>query len=268
MSPEQLRSARDVDLRTDLWSLGVILHELLSNRLPFDGETVPELCAAILTAPAAPVRRHAAHVPEALERVIAKCLKKDPTDRYASAVELAGALEPFASDAMQGVARRMARITPPGSRASLAGATGKYETRAPRASPGEAACTEVAQEPPHAESKEEEAVHDIAIDSAFVAKNRWPWAAGALVALAGLLVAVAWPTTPVALEAEARGVPTPQIRTVTSTPSATVALPVVPVPSVSSAPSARPSGRLLKPARPSPPSVVPTTSESDYGGRK
>src|SRR5262249_27319450 len=78
MSPEQIRRTRDVDTRTDIWALGVILHELVSGRPPFEAESVVGLCAKIATEPLVGLRQLRPDVPEALESAIARCLEKDP----------------------------------------------------------------------------------------------------------------------------------------------------------------------------------------------
>lgn len=92
MSPEQLRSSRDVDERTDVWSIGVIAYELIAGRPPFDFGNVPELCAAILGAPAPSLKAARPSVPAALDAVVARCLQKDPDQRYADVHQLADAL--------------------------------------------------------------------------------------------------------------------------------------------------------------------------------
>ncbi|MGO8996688.1 MAG: serine/threonine-protein kinase [Polyangiaceae bacterium] len=94
MSPEQMRASRQVDSRSDTWSLGVCLYELLTARTPFEGATYPELCSMVLNEPPSPMP---SDIPRGLTRVIVRCLQKDPRRRYADVAELALALEEFAS---------------------------------------------------------------------------------------------------------------------------------------------------------------------------
>jgi serine/threonine-protein kinase len=96
MSPEQMRSSRDVDSQTDLWALGIILFELIAGRTPFQGESVPELAVKVVTEPAPAIRTFRPDVPGALEAIVLKCLEKDRRQRYRNVGELALALLPFA----------------------------------------------------------------------------------------------------------------------------------------------------------------------------
>ncbi len=82
MPPEQMQSARDVDLRGDIWGLGVVLHELITGKLPFTGETMPELVLKIATGTPTPLRDMVPDAPAALQSVILKCLEKDRGQRY------------------------------------------------------------------------------------------------------------------------------------------------------------------------------------------
>jgi serine/threonine-protein kinase len=91
MSPEQLVSAGSVDLRSDLWAMGVVLYELLSGRHPFTASSMPELVALILDKKHEPISGLA---PE-LQAAIDTCLQKDRTKRYANVAELARALAAF-----------------------------------------------------------------------------------------------------------------------------------------------------------------------------
>jgi serine/threonine-protein kinase len=96
MSPEQVRDARRVDGRTDIWALGVILQELITDAPVFHGESFPGVCAAIVADPPMPVRTMRPDVSPALEAIIGRCLEKDPKLRYQSVAELQAALAPLA----------------------------------------------------------------------------------------------------------------------------------------------------------------------------
>jgi serine/threonine protein kinase len=94
MSPEQMESSRSVDLRSDIWALGIILFELLTGRLPFDGETLPEVCIKIATQPPPPIRTVRPEVSPALEAALLRCLEKDRGRRFQNVAELSAALAP------------------------------------------------------------------------------------------------------------------------------------------------------------------------------
>jgi serine/threonine-protein kinase len=96
MAPEQIRSARDVDARADLWSLGIILHELLAGDVAFKADTVPELYVAILQSPPIRLRSVRPDIPPAIEALILRCLEKDPARRFRDVAELGSALFAFA----------------------------------------------------------------------------------------------------------------------------------------------------------------------------
>ena len=110
MSPEQMRSARDVDTRTDIWSLGVMLYEMITGRPPYAGDSIPALCAALLNDQPAPMQQLRPEVPPGLEEAVLRCLAKDRQRRFPTVSELARALAPFGSSASQIHVDRASRV--------------------------------------------------------------------------------------------------------------------------------------------------------------
>jgi serine/threonine-protein kinase len=91
MSPEQL-AGKKVDGRSDIFSLGVCLYELLSGEKPFTGDSVATLVTSIVNSPHRPLRQLDANIPEAVARVVDRALQKDPEKRYQRAKEMADEL--------------------------------------------------------------------------------------------------------------------------------------------------------------------------------
>ena len=118
MSPEQTESARDVDGRTDIWAIGVILFELLVGRVPFAGKTPIEVALKIVGHAAPRPRDFRADIPAPLESVVLKCLEKDPAARYANVGALAAALSPWVSAYARPSLERIARSPAPAEHAA------------------------------------------------------------------------------------------------------------------------------------------------------
>ncbi|HEY3234320.1 MAG TPA: serine/threonine-protein kinase [Polyangiaceae bacterium] len=95
MSPEQVRDAKTVDGRSDIWQLGVILHELLTGEPVFKADTLPGICAAIAADAPVPLREYRPDAPPELEAVVLRCLEKDPARRFQTVQEFRAALTPF-----------------------------------------------------------------------------------------------------------------------------------------------------------------------------
>lgn len=93
MPPEQARDAKNVDLRTDIYALGVTLYYFLTGKLPFEGETVIKLVMSKEKGQYAPVRKHNPQVPEKLELIVDKMIQKDKNHRYANCADLMADLD-------------------------------------------------------------------------------------------------------------------------------------------------------------------------------
>jgi serine/threonine-protein kinase len=107
MAPEQMRSTKDVDSRADVWSLGAVMYQLLTGRLPFTGDSLPTLCLSVLNDDPIPPNEFREDIPDGLAAVILRCLGKEPEARFSDVGELAAALGPFATPAGFGSVTRV-----------------------------------------------------------------------------------------------------------------------------------------------------------------
>lgn len=96
--PEQLRG-EDLDARTDMYAVGVMLYQLLTGRLPFEGKSMPQLIANTLEKHALSPRHYRKDIPSGLAKIILRCLEKQPSDRYRNYADLRRALVPYSSTA-------------------------------------------------------------------------------------------------------------------------------------------------------------------------
>jgi len=125
MSPEQMRSARDVDHRCDIWALGTILFELLTGRVAWPGENMAEVCVSVATDPTPSMRALRADLPPELDAIVMRCMEKNPDQRFATVVELASALAPFAPARSQLTLSRLMRLSGGAGSSLPADATGR-----------------------------------------------------------------------------------------------------------------------------------------------
>ena len=111
LSPEHVRDARDVDPRSDLWSLGAVVYHLLGGQPPFEGESVEAICAAILDRPLVPLAARGLAIPAEIDAILTRCLSRDRASRFSHAGDLAAAFAPYASERVRPLADLAQEIT-------------------------------------------------------------------------------------------------------------------------------------------------------------
>ncbi|MEY4545006.1 MAG: hypothetical protein RL685_1201 [Pseudomonadota bacterium] len=285
MSPEQMRSSKDVAASTDIWALGVILHELIAGDVPFTGSSVPEVLVKVMTEAPPPLRSLRPEVPEGLEGVVLRCLAKAPGERFSSMAALAVALTPYASAYTLGLQRRLhaSRSEPapaptaaaPSPAGAAAAPAGLAATRVHEATPAALAPTPPAHIQAAAVATPAQTSTDWAGETGARPRGAPPWrrlpfiAAAAGLALIGLLLLARYresfstrnatpddtataaapaPAAPAAATPPTAPVPAPE-------PAPSVTPAATPAPSTSATPPAaasRPSRRrpeAVKPAR-------------------
>jgi serine/threonine-protein kinase len=110
MAPEQIRAARDVDGRADIWALGVTLYQLLAQVPPFNTESLMVLITLVTMEQPTPLAEHRPDVPAGLAAVIMQCLEKDRTRRWPNVAALAAALAPYGNERARQYAARVASV--------------------------------------------------------------------------------------------------------------------------------------------------------------
>jgi len=110
MAPERIRDPSSSDPRSDIWSLGALLSELLTGIPPFDADTVREVCQRVLHGEPSGIRVRRPDVPIPLERIVIRCLEKQPEARFTDVAALAAALARFAPPGSWELAVRARRM--------------------------------------------------------------------------------------------------------------------------------------------------------------
>lgn len=110
MSPEALGSAKNVDTRTDIWALGIILYQLVAGKTPFHESTMGQLCTRILTGTPTPLDEYRTDAPKGYEAVIHRCLQRDRDQRFQNVAALAHAIAAYGPPRGRVYVERIARI--------------------------------------------------------------------------------------------------------------------------------------------------------------
>jgi tRNA A-37 threonylcarbamoyl transferase component Bud32 len=110
MAPEQMRQAKSVDHRADIYALGISLYELLAGKQPYLADTLPELCALVLTGTPTPLREVRPDLPPQFAAVLERSYEREREQRYQSVAEFAFALAPFATPRSRTSLDRIARF--------------------------------------------------------------------------------------------------------------------------------------------------------------
>jgi serine/threonine-protein kinase len=187
MSPEQIRASDEIDARTDIWSLGCVLYELLTGVPAFDAPSLTQLSATILEKDPVPMTSLAPEVPPELEAIVLRCLEKNREARFRNIAELAIALYPFGP--------RRARIFAERCASLLADSTGQAELELPSIAPppalGRSTEPSYTSGPTSTNSPTAALVEDPEIaNPPFLAKRRRVWI-GASLAVAAIVGAYA-----------------------------------------------------------------------------
>ena len=133
MSPEQMVDAKRVDARTDLWSVGVMLYEMLTKHTPFGPPNAPTLVTTTMTQPPTPLGRFRRDIPPELEHAIGRALEKRPERRFQTAGELAEALAFFGSPRSAEAVEALRHTPPPRGHAAPPGSPEAGDRRSSRA---------------------------------------------------------------------------------------------------------------------------------------
>ena len=110
MAPEQIRSSKHVDQRADIWSVGVMLYELVTGKSPFLGQSIGDTLARVLVGQVEPLDIVRPDAPKELAAILSRCLEIDEKKRYQTVAELAHAIAPLASSRTKDLPQRISRV--------------------------------------------------------------------------------------------------------------------------------------------------------------